>query len=32
MLKINKKKHQNDINDIALVYLLLALNIFHTFL
>ena len=27
---VNKKRHQNDANDIVLVYLLLTLNIFHT--
>ena len=25
------KKHQNDVNDVVLVFLLLTLNIFHTF-
>ena len=31
MFKVNKQKHQNDINDVVLVFLLLTLNIFHTF-
>ena len=26
-----KVKHQNDVNDVALVCLMLTLNIFHTF-
>ena len=30
MFKVNKKKHQNDISDVFLVFLLLTLNIFHT--
>ena len=31
MFKVNNKKHQNDVNDVVLVFLLLTLNIFHTF-
>ena len=27
----NTKKHQNDVSDIVQVFLLLSLNIFHTF-
>ena len=27
----NTKKHQNNVNDVVLVFLLLSLNIFHTF-
>ena len=30
-LKLKPKKKQNDVNDVALVFLLLALGIFHTF-
>ena len=32
MSKVNKKKHQNDVNDVVMVFLLLTLNIFDTFL
>ena len=31
MFKNNNKKTQNDANDVVLVFLLLTLNIFHTF-
>ena len=31
MFKFNNKKHQNDVNDVGLVFLLLTLNIFDTF-
>ena len=31
MFKINKKKYQNDIIDVIMVFLVLILNIFHTF-
>ena len=31
MFSVNKKKHQNDVIDVVLVFLLLTLNIFHTF-
>ena len=31
MFQVNKKKHQKDVNDVVLVFLLLTLNIFHTF-
>ena len=32
MFKVNNKKHQNDVTDVVLVFSLLTLNIFHTFL
>ena len=31
MLKLNNKKKQKHVNDLVLVFLLLTLNIFHTF-
>ena len=31
MSKVKTKKTQNDVNDVALVFLLLTLGIFHTF-
>ena len=31
MFKFNNKKHQDDFIDVTLVFLLLTLNIFHTF-
>ena len=31
MFKVNNKKHQDDVIDVILVFLLLTLNIFHTF-
>ena len=31
MFKVNNKNTRNDDNDIVLVFLLLTLNIFHTF-
>ena len=32
MFQVNKKPHQNKVNNIILVFLLLISNIFHTFL
>ena len=31
MLKVNNWKHQNDVIDVVLVFLLLTSNTFHTF-
>ena len=31
MFKVNNKKYQDDVIDVILVFLLLTLNIFHTF-
>ena len=31
MFKVNKKKLQNDVSDVAVLFLLLTLNMFHTF-
>ena len=31
MFKANSKKHQSDVNNVALVFLLLTLNIFQIF-
>ena len=31
MLKVNNKKHQNDVHDVVLVFLWLTLSIFHNF-
>ena len=29
--RFNNKKYQNDVNEVVLMFLLLTLNIFHTF-
>ena len=31
MFKVSNKKYQDDVIDVILVFLLLTLNIFHTF-
>ena len=31
MFKDKKKKHQNDLNDVVFLFLLVTLNIFHNF-
>ena len=31
MFKVNKKRHQNDVNDVVVLSLMLTLTIFHTF-
>ena len=31
LFKVSNKKHQNGVIDVVLVFLLLTLNIFHTF-
>ena len=31
MFEVKKKKYQNDVNDIILMFLLLTFNMFHTF-
>ena len=31
MFKVNNKKYQDDVIDVILVFLLLTLNMFHTF-
>ena len=31
MFKVNNTEHQNEVNKVVLVFLLLTLNLFHSF-